>query len=288
MRLRFVSLVAASLLLPCTAAADSQPPPAALGLDPFYVKYVDAGGIPVIGSARVADAALVRARDIILAMLARRPDLRAQLELEGVRVGVMDYKEQITDLPEYRHLAKPTRDDPRLTDCERQNFGQIQAMSDRDYWNGRVRGLGGRFTTAGAENLMGLEADRYYGENIFVHEFSHLILDAVEAVDRDLYHADEQAYAQAKAKGLWKGDYAGVSVQEYWAEGTQFWFNDNKFARLDGGVNIVSHGDLARYDPALYAVLAKVYGGEHHIAADVYYRHPARFNVPLGYKSAEC
>lgn len=264
------------------------PPPAGLGIDPFYAKYLDAGGIPVIGSKRVPNEALVRARDIMLAMLERRPDVRAELEREGVRVGVIAYQEQITDLPEYRHLAKPTRDDPRLTDCERGKYAQIAATSDRDYWNSRVRGLGGLFTTAGAENLMALQADRYYGENIFVHEFSHVILGAVQAVDPDLYRAVEKAYAAAKAKGLWKGEYAAVSVQEYWAEGTQYWFNDNKLVRLDGGVNVVSHSDLARYDPALYAVLAKVYGDEHRIAADAYYRHPARFNVPVGYKSAEC
>jgi hypothetical protein len=295
MRCHLARLAALLLVVGCTATLAGQPlqavvapPPVGLGLDPYYAKYVDAGGIPVIGSSRVPDVALVRARDIMLAMLERRPDLRAELELEGVRVGVMADKEQITDLPEYRHLAKPTRDDPRLTACERGNYALIQATSDRDYWNSRVRGLGGLFTTAGAENLMGLQADRYYGENIFVHEFSHVILGAAETVDPNLYRGVKQAYAKARAKGLWKGDYASVTAEEYWAEGTQYWFDDNKLARLDGDVNVVSHSDLARYDPALYAMLAKVYRSEHRIAADAYYRHPARFNVPVGYKSAEC
>jgi hypothetical protein len=294
MRFRFAPL-AAALLAACTAASDRQPPavsvaapPAGLRIDPFYAKYVDAGGIPVIGSARVPTVALVRARDIVLAMLAHRPDLRAELEMEGARVGVMAYREAVTDLPEYRHLAKPTRGDARLTPCERGNVEQIAGMSNREYWNQRARGLGGLFTIAGAENLMALKSDRYYGQNIFVHEFAHEILDAVQSVDPDLYRAVEEAYANAKAKGLWRGDYASVTVQEYWAEGTQFWFNDAKLARLDGGVNLVSHSDLARYDPGLYAVLAKVYGDQHRIAADAYYRHPARFDVPLGYKSAEC
>jgi hypothetical protein len=42
-----------------------QPVPAALGVDPFYKKYVAAQGIPVISSERVPDAALLVARDII-------------------------------------------------------------------------------------------------------------------------------------------------------------------------------------------------------------------------------
>ena len=33
------------------------PPPSALGLSPFYKQYVDAGGIPVVSSAKVRDDA---------------------------------------------------------------------------------------------------------------------------------------------------------------------------------------------------------------------------------------
>ena len=54
-------------------------PPAALGLDPFYRKYVDAGGIPVTTSARVPDVALLIARDLVNEMLMMRPDLRTEL-----------------------------------------------------------------------------------------------------------------------------------------------------------------------------------------------------------------
>src|SRR4051812_11392965 len=56
------------------AAFTVHAPPAALGLDAFYQKYVDAGGIPVTTSARVPDTALLIARDIVTAMLAERPD----------------------------------------------------------------------------------------------------------------------------------------------------------------------------------------------------------------------
>jgi len=263
------------------------PPPAALRLDPFYARYLDAGGIPLVGSARVPDEALAKARDIVLAMLAHRPDLKAQLVRGGARVAILAEQEAITDLPENRGWKKPAKDDPRLTACERKHYDLIEAASDRDYWNGRARGSGGLFTAAGAENVLGLPGDRYFGENILVHEFSHAILDAIAAADPALYRAVEAAYAHAVAAGLWKGDYAGVTVQEYWAEGTQFWFDDNKLARL-GGANIVSDRDLARYDPALWRLLARVYGDRHRIAADAYYRHPARLDVPPGYQSADC
>src|SRR5687768_509555 len=54
-------------------------PPAELGLDPFYKKYVDAQGIPVVSSEKTPDAALLMARDIVQFMLSERPDLRHEL-----------------------------------------------------------------------------------------------------------------------------------------------------------------------------------------------------------------
>jgi hypothetical protein len=258
-----------------------------LGTDSFYAKHGDASGIPVIGSARVPDAAIARAVDIVTSMLSRRPDLRSEMVRQGVRVGVIAEEEAITDLPEHRHWTKPKRDDRRLTQCELKYFEAIEAQSDRDYWNARSRGTGGRFTTVGAENLLAVPGSRYFGENILVHEFSHTILDAIRAVDAALYAEVEAAYAAALKAGRWKGDYAAVTLTEYWAEGTQFWFNTNMLARLGEGP-LLSHRDLQRYDPALAAALAEAYGKRHRIAADPFYRHSARLNVPVGYKSAEC
>lgn len=285
----------AALLLACClalsacgaggAATRLAAPPA--GTDPFYAKAVDAGGIPVIGSARVPDAAIVRAAEIVTSMLAARPDLRDEMVRQGVRVGVIAQEEGITDLPEHRGWKKPRRDDRRLTACELKTFDRIEAQSDRDYWNARSRGTGGRFTTVGAENLLAVPGSRYFGENILVHEFSHTVLDAIRGADPALYREVEAAYAAALRAGRWKGDYAAVTLTEYWAEGTQYWFNTNMLARLDEGP-LLSAADLQRYDPALAAALARAYGKRHRIAADPFFEHSARLNVPEGYKSAEC
>ena len=290
------SLVAAAALLSAaTATAAASLPPVAPasaaavppGFDPFYRRYVDAGGIPVIASARVPDRALLLARDIVGDLLRSRPDLRRDLVGRGVRVAVIAEEEGIADLPEHRDWRKPRRDDPRLTQCELKTYDQIARVSDRDYWNARARGIGGTLTAVGAENLLGTPGGRYFGENILVHEFSHQILSSIERVDPALYAAVERAYAAAGKAGRWKGDYAAVTIQEYWAEGTQYWFNTNMLARLDDGA-IVSDADLRAYDRPLAAALARAYGDRHRILADVFYRHPARLDVPLGYKSAEC
>lgn len=262
------------------AARSIGAPPASLRLDPFYKRYVDAEGIPIASSAAVPDTALLLARDIAIAMLADRPDLRRAMIASGFRVAIMGTDEGTVDLPEQRDWKKPAVDDPRLTICERKLYGQrIGKLSDRDYWNGRARGMGGSLTSAATENLLGPPRTRYYGENIFVHEFSHAILEAARQVDPGLYARVDRAYRSAMARGMWKGEYAAVTVDEYWAEGTQTWFNSNKLAVIDGR-HILSDQDLAGYDVALYNVLSEVYGSRHRVPGDAYYMHPAR--VPPG------
>ena len=75
----------------------------------------------------------------------------------------------------------------------------------------------------------------------------------------------------ARSARALEGRIAAVSIDEYWAEGTQFWFNSNQVATFGGRV-VLSDTDLKRYDPALYRVLGAAYGDVHRIAADVFYK----------------
>src|SRR5580765_318630 len=115
-------------------------PPAELGLDPFYRKYADAFGIPVVSSDKVPDDALLVARDIVNYMLLKRPDVRDVMVSRKSRLLIMAQTEFETDLPERRDWKKPAKDDPRLTPGERQRYdlpGGIASMTDREYWNRR-------------------------------------------------------------------------------------------------------------------------------------------------------
>lgn len=259
--------------------ATLSPPPVALHVDPFYTQYLDADGIPILASARAPDEALGRARSIVLGMLAARPDLARELVREGFRIVVMAPDEQTLDLPEQRGWTKPARGDLRLTRCERKHYDErIGRLSDRAYWNARARGMGGLLTSAAAENLLGLPGDRYHGQNNFVHEFAHGVLRAAERADPALHARVKTAYAAAMAKGLWAGEYAATTFEEYWAVGTQYWFNTARIAIFDG-VGLLSDADLRAYDPGLYAVLAEVYR-EHRLEGDAFWMHPDR--VPPG------
>lgn len=252
-------------------------PPAELGLDPFYRKYADAYGIPVVSSERVPDAAVLMARDIVNYMLAKRPDVRAVMTGKKSRVTIMAYSEMQTDLPESRNMKKPAKQDPRLTPRERENYdnpGGIGSMTDQQYWNQRARGMGGNITSCAEENLLGYPGTRYYGEHILVHEFSHNIMSALRTADPELFKELQAAYEEAKSKGMYKGQYAINTLAEYWAEGTQWWFWSN-IEFFDGETRLQSPDELKAYDPRLYALLDRVYIG-HHIPADIYYSRNLR------------
>ncbi len=247
-------------------------PPDSLEFDPFYKKYADAAGIPIISSEKVSNEAVLVARDIVNYMLLKRMDVRSALIENGARVLIMAETEMETDLPERRNWKKPEKDDRRLTPGERENYdkpGGIGSMTDRDYWNQRARGMGGTITSCAEENLLGIPGTRYYGENILVHEFSHNIMRGLQKADPELYAEIEPAYNSAKTKNMYRGQYAINTVAEYWAEGSQWWFWSN-YEFYDGDILVQSPYDLKKYDPVLYNIMERVYAGNK-IPTDVYY-----------------
>jgi len=216
-------------------------PPSSLGLDPFYKKYVDANGFPVISSWRVPDKALLKARELIIYMTDNLPDAVVnKMRDTGVRIGVMARYEGTTDIPEHRHLVNDTSIN----------------------WDVRARGLGGDLelplTTCAEENLLCYQIDKYHAEDILIHEFAHTIhLVGIIQVDTAVNSNLHQALDQALAAGKWKDTYAGTNIFEYWAEGVQDWFNVNaEVSRPDGKHNQINTRDeLKVYDPGLFDIL---------------------------------
>lgn len=276
---RPLNLLTVVLALSACATGPRIPPPE-IGTTPFYTKHLSARGIPILSSERVSDEALVAARNMTLGMTEHRPDLARWLATNGWRIAIIAEEEALLDLPENAHWTKPAADDPRLTRCERKHYDErIGRFTAREYWNARARATGGQYLADGEEDVLGLPTSRYYGETIFVHEFAHQILFAVEAVDPALYARVEAAYEAALDAGLWKDEYGSTTVQEYWAEGTQFWFESNRLQVFDGR-RILNREDLAQYDPRLFNLLGEVYGDRTRLDSDPFYRSTAR--VPPG------
>ncbi len=245
--------------------AQMQPVPASLGVDPFYKKYVDAQGIPVISSDKVPDAALLVARDIINSMLAMRPDLRKAMIARKWRTGVIAEVEMTMDIPEYSRMKRPgaSRDEP-------------VEQADRDYHANRSRGLGGNPTTGAEENLLGYPNTRYWGEHIFVHEFAHAIMGGgIRDVDPKMHDEIRASYDAAMAAGKYvytdgRKHYATTNANEYWAEGVQWWFFSNYGECFAGNVKVETPEEFAAYDPTLNELISRVFN-THHIPMDVFY-----------------
>ena len=59
--------------------------------------------------------------------------------------------------------------------------------------------------------------------------------------------------------GLWKGKYASVNDREYFAEGVQSWFDNNRVNDHDHN-HVHTRATLLEYDPGLAALCREVFG----------------------------
>ncbi len=215
-------------------------PPAELQLPEFYAKYVDASGYPIVASAKVNDYALKEAAYLIDLMLAKRPDVRRAMIESGSRMVIMAHNEFTTDIPEYSQ------------------------MTPKDFWDARARGLGGSerdpICSCGEENLLAYPGDPYQAECILIHEFAHNIhLRGLLRVDKSFDPRLRECYDNAMKQGLWKGKYASVNHHEYFAEGVQSWFDDNRPPDHDHN-HVDTRAELKEYDPGLAALCSEVFG----------------------------
>jgi cyclophilin family peptidyl-prolyl cis-trans isomerase len=209
-------------------------------LDPFYQKHVLVGGMPIVASAKCSDHAVREAAWVVQRVLGARTDLLQAMAENRVRLAVMAATEYTTDVPEHSKL------EPRV------------------YWDRRARGLGATpsnpCVSCAEENLLGFPGDPYFEENILIHEFAHAVHETgLSKTDPTFDGRLRKAYKTAINAGLWKGTYAAVNHHEYWAEGVQCWFDDNRENdALHNHVN--TRAELKAYDAELAKLCAEVLG----------------------------
>lgn len=221
------------------------------GIPAIYTQRIEANGFPIVASAGVNPYALKEAAYLADLMLAKRPDVREAMIESGSRLCIHAWNEFTTDLPEFARLAENPH--PAFPDID-----------PKDYWDARARGLGGSatdpFCSCGEENLLCYPGDPYPTENILIHEFAHDIhLRGMNNVDPTFDDRLKAAYVAAMKKGLWKGKYAGVNHHEYFAEGVQSWFDNNRENDHDHN-HVNTRDELVAYDPGLAALCREVFG----------------------------
>ena len=231
MKMVLVKFCLIATTLTSTVFGQVTAPPAELKLDPFYSKYISANGYPIVASEKVDDYAMKEAAYLVNLLLANRPDVRDAMIKSGSRMIVMSYQEFTTEIPEHSHLRP------------------------KDFWDARARGLGGSRTdpvcSCGEENLLCFAGDPYSTENILIHEFAHNIhLRGLINVDPTFDDRLKAAYESAIAAGLWKTKYASTNKNEYWAEGVQSWFDNNRQPDHDHN-HVDTRKELREYDSGL-------------------------------------
>jgi hypothetical protein len=201
---------------------------------PFYKKYIDVKGMPVVASQDVADAALQRTYEIVTHLLAGRSDVIEAMVKSKMYLIIIGKDQVYTDMPEYRNSPNPA------------------------YQNERVRGTGGRPTSFGEENLLSLPIDRYDDESIGVHEFCHTIDSTLRSIDATWSERKNAVYRRAMEKGLWKLSYAAGNPGEFWAEICQSYFDCNRVNNWNHGP-IGTREQLKAYDPESYELVRSTF-----------------------------
>ena len=209
-----------------------QPPPPSLGLDPYYGKYLDAGGVAIVSSLRVPDQALLSARNILNEMLSDRPDLLATMAELGIRVAIWDEHAVSSDLPDNKHDMQ-------------------QDAKALGLFNGIV-------ASTGVESVLCYDTMPEPGFDWLVHELAHAVQAAVEhqpGGDRfrerlqDIY---DDAYPR------WEWTYPGTNPQEFWAELVASWFGLQNAKNYWHDMN--SPAELEALEPAVAALIREVFG----------------------------
>ena len=179
----------------------------------FYMKYIDAGGIAIVANNKVEDVFLIAARDVVLLMTSKYPELRERLLSKHRRfymVLIKDYLD-FDDIPEFQL-------DDFVIKGTTFGFGGICYASSYDL-KAAAKPAGG--------DCVATVSKGDYPLRTFIHEFAHVLEPEMVHLDPRFLARLETVYAvkiaevrEGKAEKSWNL----ANASEYWAYGTEWWF----------------------------------------------------------------
>lgn len=260
--------LAALMLLgsPCpgvtaTGSLEPQSAPAIIRIDPpekdFFSKEISFHGIPIKAHQVVADEALFAAYHRLSLLLSNQPVVISNLVAAKVELHIIGRDQVTTDLPEWQHdKGKPLAEYNGLT---------------RDQ---RTRGMGGRLTSCGEENLLKLEKDKYHGRDICLHEFAHAVRNY--GVNPEVRERFNEQYRRSIAKGRWVKGYAASNPDEFFAELTMWYFGTHGDMNMNEPKPADGPEGLKQYDPEAFALFDDFYSGRIHVSPVKPFVRPGR------------
>lgn len=201
--------------------------------EPFYtqVRTLDCG-VKVLGSAKVREAAMDKAKEMLEVLLANET-VANRMGDAGCMMGLYGEGEIGYDIPEHRF-------DFDVNYLYVEGFGGTQLASICD------------------ANVLRLNTGSYQtnypNESILTHEFAHTVYNF------GLSEAQQQEwidiYNDSTSSGKWANSYAGSNKDEYFATLSAIWFNvmddttDGTWDGVRGPIN--TRTELKTYDRAAY------------------------------------
>lgn len=212
-------------------------PPADVNLSSYYSKFTNCDGIPVIGNAEVPDEAFDVAHQTMAFMLQGQNGVKNKLIERGEYYILVAPGDNPRDVPEFANVTGTVNSGIYWdqTRCAASNAGGLLCMVDVEPWDGH--------------------------NNVFVHEFAHMIdVSGLRLIDPDFENQLNSAYAAAQASGAWDNTYAMTNKTEYFAVCVQIYFEVGyPFVEGPGDGNwngIVTRADLQQADPTIYNLIA--------------------------------
>lgn len=203
-------------------------------LNPYYTQAYQWNGQFTVASSSVSKLAILTATETAANMLRHRPDIAARMTDSDSRLAIIPGNGTTLEIPEHSPFAA-------------------------------VKGYGGTLaipvTSVTENNVLKLAYpdNSHYAQNITVHEFAHSIENI--GFDAGLRNQLSEAFAKAKASGLWVDTYAITNEDEYFAELSEAYF-DHSRAPDSSKNNINTRELLATYDANGFALMVTVYGND--------------------------
>ena len=193
------------------------------------IKYLDVEDITITGSGKVSDEVFYAAKEIILTITAKRPEIRSKLS--GYECILIARGESVAAALEW---------DEGVTG----NTGS--ALTPQGYL-----GFPGRFASV-------IEKNRKPDMGVFVHEFGHAVHSIISTIDPGFDGSLTLSYNHAMKLGLWADKYFSEDnweleyppEREYWAEGVRMWYY------VGNGQEFETREAFKKYDPGLTNLLS--------------------------------
>ncbi|MYB02036.1 MAG: hypothetical protein F4118_13050 [Acidimicrobiaceae bacterium] len=191
----------------------------------YYTKYIDAGGIAIVGNHYVRDEQFYAARETILTMTSKYPEMREQLSLKADRIHGIKFRVILLN-------AEEPVDSEFSNEFSRETGGWAFPESPRN--PGYLGAASFHYCVARVEWEPRPGRGVRLSLGVLVHEFAHALHEqgGIEHVYPGFNKHLRQAYntdvrSSGSGSSAYTNSYGGTNHREYWAELSRDWFTDS-------------------------------------------------------------